>query len=140
MTQVSNADGKIWLALKSRLTQWTECKMMMPSEIYEPTAMTSYVITQNVTTESGDALPIQVECGIPFTGFLNLSVLVPINWGFDAHIGLAGRLADHFPNGARYKYSDVSVMINGRSRVLGGVDLNAPWNRLEVQIPWKAWG
>lgn len=140
MTVAHSPQPKVWLALKSRLQQWTECKVMMPSEVYEPGANTTYVIVQNVTTESGLPMPIQVDCGVPFEGFLNLSVMVPVSWEYDAHIGIAGRVADFFPNNAIYTYQDITVRINGRSKVLGNVSLNAPWQRLEVRVPWVSWG
>ena len=140
MTLVTNAPGKIWLAMRNRLNQWTECKVMMPNEIYSPSATQTYVIVQNVGTEYGGPIPIQVECGQPLSGFLNLSVMVPVDFGYDAHIGMAGRVADFFANNAAYTYQDITVRVNGRSRVLGNVSLNAPWNRCEVTVPWIAWG
>lgn len=140
MTQVTNASGKIWLALKSRLAQWAECKVMMPNEIYTPTASTTYIIVQHVSTEYGGPVPVSIQCGQPLSGFLNLSVLIPVDVGFDAHIGLAGRAADFFANNARYTYQDINVRVNGRSQVIGNTELQAPWNRLEVQVPWLAWG
>lgn len=140
MTVVSNVDGKIWLALKSRLDVFGGCTVHYPMENYAPTSGDTFLIVQPVTTEYGGPLPIQAECGQPLTGFLNLSVLCPVDWTFAQLMGLAGQAADHFPNDARYSYADVVVKINGRSRVQGGVALNPPWNRVEVQVPWIAWG
>lgn len=137
---ISNADGKIWLALKSRISQWTETPVMLPESNYEPEATDSYIIVQHVGLEYGGLLPVNINCGQPLAGILNISVMVPTDFGYDSHIGRAGRVADHFMNGSVYKYSDLYVRINGRSRVIGNAELQTPWNRLEVQVPWIAWG
>lgn len=140
MTIKTNTAGKAWIALKGRLAQWTACKVMLPEENYKPKANETYIIAQFVATESSLPTAIQVTCSQPFQGFLNLSVMVPTDIGFDAHVGLAGDAADFFPNMDRYTYSDVTVRVNGRARVIGNPNLQAPWNRLEVEIPWLAWG
>lgn len=140
MTIITNIQGKMWLAVKARLQAWTECKVMMPNEAYQPTAKTIYIIAQNIATEYGGRLPVKVDCGQPITGVLNLSVLVPTDYGYDAHIGLAGRIADHFSNGLRMTYQDATVEVSGRALVQGTPALQAPWNRIEVQVPIRAWG
>lgn len=137
---ISNADGKIWLALKSRLSSWLECPVMMPEQNYEPESTDGFLIVQHVTTEYGGSVPVSIQCGQPITGILNISVMVPTDFGFDAHIGRAGRVADLFATVTTLSYSDVRVKINGRPRVIGNAELQTPWNRLEVQIPWMAWG
>ena len=137
---ISNADGKIWIALRNRLQQWSECALYMPEEIYAPESTDTFIITQHVTTQYGGVLPVQIECGQPLSGFLNLSIMQPVDMGYDRHIGMAGRVGDFFPNGASYQYQDITVRINGRSRVLGNATLNTSWNRLEVQVSWIAWG
>lgn len=140
MTVIANIQGKMWLAVKVRLQAWTECKVMFPNEAYEPDARTTYVIAQNIATQYGGRLPVQDDCGQPITGVLNLSVLVPNDIGYDAHIGLAGRVAGHFTNGLRMNYQDATVEVSGRALVQGTPALQAPWNRLEVQVPVRAWG
>lgn len=113
---------------------------MLPESNYEPEATDSYIIIQHVGLEYGGLLPVNINCGQPLAGILNISVMVPTDFGYDSHIGRAGRVADHFMNGSVYKYSDLYVRINGRSRVIGNAELQTPWNRLEVQVPWIAWG
>lgn len=140
MTVITNIQGKMWLAIKARLQAWTECKVMMPNEAYEPDARTTYVIAQNIATQYGGRLPVQDDCGQPITGVLNLSVLAPTDIGYDAHIGLAGRVAGHFTNGFRMTYQDATVEVSGRALVQGTPALQAPWNRIEVQVPVRAWG
>lgn len=140
MSIINNADGKIWLALKGRLSLWTECPIQYPMVAYEPEATDSFLIIQHVTTEYGGPIPINVKCGQPLSGFLNISVIAPTKWSYDQLVGRAGRVADHFPNDSTYKYSDICVRIFGRSRINGAVTLNTPWNRIEVQVPFIAWG
>lgn len=137
---ITNADGKIWLALKSKFTTWTECTVMFVESNYEPSATDSYIFVQHVTTDYGGVIPVNMTCGQPLTGILNVSVMVPTDFGFDAHIGRAGRVADFFSPAVIMTYSDIKVKLNGRPRVLGSAQLQTPWNRIEVQIPWIAWG
>lgn len=140
MSIITNAQGKMWLAVKARLQAWTECKVMFPEEAYHPSATSVYVIAQNVATQYGGVLPVQAECGQPIVGVINLSVMVPTDYGYDAHIGLAGRVADHFSNVLRMTYQDISVEVSGRPLIQGSAMLQAPWNRIEVQVPIRAWG
>lgn len=137
---VTNPYGKIWLALKGRLAQWTECRVVMPNETFHPNANTVHIIAQNVVLTTSDGKSIDLNCREKMTGTLNLSVLVPTNTGYDAHIGLAGRVADHFALGDKYTYQDMTVEINSRSQIIGNSTLQAPWNRLEVQAYWTSWG
>lgn len=137
---ITNADGKIWLALRSRAALWTETSIFMPEDNNKPQADDRFVIVQHVTTEYGGEIPIQMACGQPLTGILNLSVMQPADLGFNNHIGLAGRVAEHFKLDVIGTYSDITVKLNGRPRVIGNPELQPPWNRLEVQVPWVAWG
>lgn len=137
---VQNADAKVWLALRSRLEAWTETPVMMPKETYVPTTTSPFVIAQHVTTQYGGLLPVSVQCGVPLTGFMSLGVCVPTDWDYSAQIGMAGRLADHFSDGLRMTYQDISVQVTQRSRPLGAVSLQPPFNRLEVRVDWRAWG
>lgn len=140
MTVITNADGKLWLALTTRLNQWTECPVHLPMENHAPTATDSFVIVQQVSLDYGGLIPITAECGVPFVGFLSLGVCVPTDWSYAQLVGRAGRLADHFADGARMTYQGLTVEVSGRSKVSGTVSLQAPWNRLEVRVNWRAWG
>lgn len=140
MTVVTNADGKIWLALQSRLSTFTEFPVMLPMSNYAPTASNAFIIVQQVSLDYGGPLPINPNCGVAFSGFMSLGVCAPTDWTYAQLVGLAGRIADHFPNNHKLTYQDINVRINGRSRVDGNLSLQAPWNRLEVRVPWIAWG
>lgn len=137
---ITNADGKIWLALRGKAASWTETTIHFPDDNYSPQADDSFVIVQHVTTEYGGDIPISMQCGQPLTGILNMSVMVPLDYGFSAHMGLAGRVADHFATDVIGSYSNVTVKSNGRPRMIGNSDIQSAWNRVEVQIPWIAWG
>lgn len=140
MAIITNAPGKIWMALQGRLDQWSETPVHLPNEVYQPSASDSFVIAQHVTTDYGGLIPIDLDCGQPMTGILNLSVMVPVGIAYSSQIGLSGRLIDHFGVSESYSYDDVTVKISRRGRVVGPTVLNHPWNRLETQVYWIAWG
>lgn len=140
MTIITNAPGKIWMSLQGRLEQWTNTPVHYPNEVYNPVATDSFIIAQHITADYGGVIPVDADCGQPLDGILNLSVMAPISWTFGQHIGLASTLADHFGPDDTYSYSDITVKIRARSRVIGPSLLNAPWNRLEVQAYWRCWG
>lgn len=136
---IQNADGKIWLAIESRLKDWTETPVMMPKETYVTTVTGPFVIAQHVTNQWGGLLPVTVDCGVPLVGFMSLGVCVPTDWTYSSHIGLASRLADYFMDGLTMTYHDITVKVTQRSRPLGAVSLQPPFNRLEVRVDWRAW-
>jgi len=132
-------DGKIWLALLSRITAWTETPVMLPDSIFNPTANQAYLIVQPVNLSTDDRT-IQFDCGDEFRGILNISVMAPLGWSYSQHVGLASRVCDFFLAGAVYTYQDARVTIYSRARSLGAPRLDQSWNRVEVQVPWRAWG
>ena len=140
MTQIVNADGKLWQAILARLNQWTECTVHLPIGNYHPKATDSFIIVQQVSLDYGGPLPIAATCGVPFVGFLSLGVCCPTDWNYGQLVGRAGRVADHFSDGLRMTYQDLTVQVSGRSKVSGTVSLQAPFNRLEVRVNWRAWG
>lgn len=135
----TNIDGKIWLSLLSRINQWTETPVMMPDTVFNPTAAQAYLIVQPVNLATDDRT-IQFNCGDEFRGLLNISVMAPLRWSYSQHVGLAGRVCDWFPAGAVYAYQDARVTVYSRARSLGAPRLDQSWNRVEVQVPWRAWG
>lgn len=140
MTQISGVDGKIWMAIKSRLQSFSGCKVVMPEENYNPDAADKFVLVQFVGTEYGGVLPVSVLCGEPIAGFLNLSVAYPTDLGFDSHIGLTGELIDHFRSGVKMTYADVSVGVTRKPTMSGNVVRQDAWNRIDVRADWRAWG
>lgn len=139
MTLITNPDGKIWLALKSRIDQWTETAVIDPDEKLYPASTSAFIIVQHVSLNT-DPNNMDYDCGDEYRGFLNVSVMAPIGWTYGQHAGLAGRVCDFFAFGSKYTYSDATVTIYERPKSQGAVRLDLSWNRLEVQIPWRCWG
>lgn len=81
------------------------------------------------------------DCGEEYRGLFNVSVMAPIsNWNYTQHKALASRVALHFAQGSTLSYGATEVKLTQRARILGNVRLDSTHNRLEVQIPWLAWG
>ena len=139
MTQIANVEGKIWIALLSRINQWTETPVMLPDTVFQPSANQSYLIVQDVGLES-DTRAIQQSCGEAIEGTINVSVMVPIGWTWAAHKGMASRVADFLSNSPPMVYQDAVVRFTNRARVLGAPRLDQSWNRVEVQCAYRCWG
>lgn len=139
MTTITNPDGKIWLALESRLDDWTETPYMLPGSVYQPSANQSFLIIQDVPTES-DTRAISPACGEAYEGLINVSVMVPIGWTFGQHKGLCGRVADFLNSTGIMTYSDARVRFTTRAKTLSASRLDQSWNRLEVQVGYRCWG
>lgn len=139
MTQITNADGKIWVALSNRLAAWTETRVMLPEVVFQPEADESYLIVQDVGLES-DIRPLNQDCGEVFSGLLNVSVMVPLGWTWAQHKGLAGRVADFISASGVLVYQDARVRFQTRAKVIGAARLDQSWNRCEVQAEYRCWG
>lgn len=137
---ISNVEGKIWEALRARVATWTETPILYPDGYLSPDSSVAHVIVQDVGIQYGGIKPIDPECGEPIDGILNVSIMVPLNWTFGQHKGFAGRWCDHMRTGFPLTYSDVTVTLRDRPRVLGYTRLDSAWNRLETQTPYRAWG
>lgn len=137
---IESADGKIWMALKQALDSFTECHVMLPMDVYEPKSTDTFIIVQHISTDWGGVLPVSIDCGSPLNGFMSLGVCCPVDWDYGQLVGLASRVADHFNDVGTYQYEDMTVRLSRQARVNGNVALQAPWNRLEVRVPWRAWG
>ena len=133
---ITNADGKIWLALKSRIDQWTETHVIDPDEKLFPNANTAFLIVTPVSIPF-DAGIIGYNCGDEFRGFLSISPMVPIGWTYAQHAGLASRVCDHFAAGSKYTYQDAVVIIHARAKISTSPRLDAAWNRIDLDVPWR---
>lgn len=139
MTVIVNPDGKIWVAIETRLSQWTETPYMMPGSVYQPNANQAFLIIQDVPTES-DTRPIDPDCGEAYEGLINVSVMAPIDWTFAQHKGLCGRVADFLNATGIMTYSDALVRFTTRAKSFGASRLDQSWNRIEVQVGYRCWG
>ncbi len=131
--------AKAWLALLGRVNQWTETPVMLPDTVFNPGADKAWIGFSPVGMMPVDR-GVQYDCGNEFTGFLNVSVMVPTRWTYASHAGLAGRVCDHFGYGSRYSYDDCVVTIHNRPFIDGAPRLDSSWNRLDVSVRWRAWG
>lgn len=136
MTAITNAEGKIWLALQSKLVQWTETRVMLPDQVFNPAATEAFLIVQPVSIASDSAV-IGFDCGDEFLGFLNISPMAPVGWTYAQHAGLAGRVCDFFAAGSRYTYQDAMVQIYSRAKITGAPRLDGAHNRIDLQVPWR---
>lgn len=136
---ITNADGKIWVALSDRLADWTETRAMLPDTVFTPEANEAFLIVQEVPVD-GDIRAIGQDCGEVFEGVLNVSVMVPVGWTWAQHKGLAGRVADFLSASGRMVYEDATVRFQTRAKVIGAPRLDQSWNRCEVQAQYRCWG
>lgn len=129
-----------WMALKSRMDQWTECAIMYPNVVFTPASNLPFMIVQDVAL-SADTQSVGYGCGEEYRGIFNVSVMAPVStWNYTQHKALASRVAAHFIQGSKLTYGSTTVKLTQRARILGNVRLDSTHNRLEVQIPWLAWG
>src|SRR5690606_22769875 len=107
-------EGKIWLAVKSPLAAFTECKVVFSEDKeYQPAADIPFIYVQRVWQEDPDEV-LSLDCGNEYRGFLNLAVRVPVTWDYAAHMGLANRTMASCQYGAKYEYDTGTVQIHER--------------------------
>ena len=136
---IQSIEAKIWLAIKARLDQWTETTAYYPEDVFDPSATDRFLIVQDVSVD-GDTRAMQTGCGEAIEGRINVSVMVPLNWTWGAHKGLASRVCDFLNASGTMSYSDATVRFNQRARSSGSTRLDQSWNRCEVIVPYRTWG
>jgi len=140
MTQITNPDGKIFLALKSRLTAWTETPVHYSPDVpQQPGTTSAYIIVSDVRLDT-DTRYTGADDVDEYRGVLNLSVMIPMAWDSAQGIGLCGRIADHFDKGAWYSYSDCRVQVLKRPRVIGAAYVDHGMQRYQVSVSWRSVG
>jgi hypothetical protein len=139
MTMITNADGKIWLAIKARLDQWTETAKMYQGEVFTPDSKQPFLIIQDVGLDT-EYKAITTDCGESLQGIINVSVMAPLTWTYAQHKGLCGRVGDFLTASGRMVYQDAVVRFPDRPRVLGTPILDQAHNRAELQCPYRCWG
>lgn len=142
MTVINNLEAKIWMALRNRLSAWTETSVYFADEVFEPAANQPFVIAQYVGLSSSFEGTLSYDCGDDHRRLLNLSIMTPIGQGYNAAValGYAGRLADTMWAAPILYYSDATIQITERPTITGQFTPNPPWNRLELQVNCRAWG
>ena len=139
MTLINSVEAKLWMAIKTRLDQWTETQKYYPDDVFNPTANSAYLIIQDVSVE-GDTRAVKVSCGEAIEGRLSVSVMAPLGWSWAQHKGLSGRVCDFLNASGDMVYLDASVRFNQRARSSGSPRLDQSWNRCEVIVPYRTWG
>jgi len=139
MTRIINAEGKIWLAIKARLDQWTETAKMYQGEVFTPDSKLPFLIIQDVGLDTEETA-ISVDCGEGLQGLINVSVMAPLTWNWGQHKGLCGRVSDFLVTTGAMVYQDAVVRFPDRPRVLGAPVLEQAHNRAELQCLYRCWG
>ena len=137
--KIQSVTGKVWLALESRLDEWTETPVYKPDDVFKPTADQAYLIIDPAYLDA-DIESIDYQCGEENRGFLNVRVMTPLTWNYAAALGLMGRVADLFPAGLKLSYLDADVTIWRHPRPNRSPVLEASWNRQDLRIDWRCWG
>lgn len=139
MAVIEDIEGKIWLALRARLEQFTECAIMWPMEVYEPDASQAHLIVEPVTVDP-DIASSDYGCGEENRGFLNIRIMTPLQWNYAQSSGLKGRVAALFPAGWQGAYGGASVLVWRKPKGLGTPFREAAWNRQDLRVDWRSWG
>lgn len=139
MTVIASIEGKVWLALRARMEQWTETAIHWPDEKFTPAADKAFLIVDPVFLDP-DIQSISYDCGEENRGFLNVRVMTPMSWNYSQALGVVGRLAALFPAGLQLNYSDATAVIYRQPRSFGGATLENSWHRSDLRIYWLAWG
>lgn len=137
--KIQSVTGKVWLALESRLSEWTETPVYLPDTVFKPTANSAFLVIDPAFLEY-DAGVMGYQCGEENRGFLNVRVMTPLTWNYAAALGLMGRVADLFPAGMKLSYLDADVTIWQHPRANSSPVLEAAWNRQDMRIDWRCWG
>lgn len=138
---ITSPEGKIWIALTTRLQAWTGTEdMVVSDQVYTPDVSRPFIYVQPVWL-SFEAGAIPFDCGSEYRGFLNMAVRVPVgSWNAASHLGLANRAMALFEYGATYEYQDAAVQIFDRPRLTASIYLDGAHNRVDAQIPFRCWG
>jgi len=140
MTQISLIDGKIFLALKSRLDDWTECDVFYsPDAPQAPSAIDPYLIVTDMRMDTDTRFVGDADVD-EYRGILNIAVMAPMGLTYSQGAGLAARVCDWFPKGASYTYDDCTVKIMGRPKIIGAPYQDNGRMRYPVNVRWRTSG
>lgn len=136
----SNLDAKIYLALLTRLQSMSGgYDIVEPGETYPTSADTAFIIVQDVRFEPTS--PFQgATTQNENRGLFSLAVMTPLAWTHAQTLGITGLVRDHFPKSSKHAYDDVTVEILETPSYVGNADRDESWNRLPVNIRWRAAG
>ncbi len=140
MTQVQNIDGKIFLALKSRLDDWTECDVFYSPDVPQsPPINAPYLIVTDMRMDAATRFSGVSDID-EYRGVFNIAVMTPIGWTYEQGAGLASRICDWFGKGDVYAYDDCNVVIMARTKIVGAPYQDAGRMRYPVNVKWRSSG
>ena len=140
MAHITNPDGKAWLALKNHMDDWTETPVYYSPDVPQtPGVDAPYVIVTDLRLDA-DTRYVQGNAPDEYRGVLNIAVMVPMGLTTAQAMGLAGRVADHWPKSEWHEYDDCRVQVMKRPRVIGAAYVDHGMMRYQVQVDWRMSG
>lgn len=139
MSVIQGLHGKVWLAMREHLLDWSETRISWPDESFAPSSDEAYLIIDPVFLDNEQAA-ISDDCGDDNRGFLNIRVMTPFTYDYAASLGLMGRIGDWFPSGWVGVYDDARARVYRQSQPVAGNTIEASWRRKDIRIHWQAFG
>lgn len=137
---IRQIDAKVFQALKLHMDTFTGADVYYSPDVSQEVGVISpYVIVTDARLDT-DTLLHSSDASDEYRGFLNIAVMAPLGWTHSQGLGLAARVADHFPKGATYTYVDCTVKIMRRPKVSGTPYQDHGMLRFPVLVNWRAWG
>ena len=130
-----SVETKIWLALKNHLMQYDpSITKLMPAQIEAP-PRDKYIRVGSVTVAPQSIL---IDDGKPHrrTGFLVLSVVMPLHQATEVYDNEAGQLARHFIDGTQVYYGGVCVTVTSYPHIGDGYQESGFWET-PVRVQWQ---
>lgn len=128
-------ETQIWLALKSRInTLPLGLPFAWPAIPF--TAVTNGYIRVGTVSAAPVRAMIPGGQGYTRTGYLMLTLVMPMNHDTSVFTDLAGQIAQHFNDTVKVRYGSICVTITANSHVMDGYMDNGYWS-VPVRIPWR---
>jgi len=140
MTQITNPDGKAFVALKTHMDTFTSVPVYYSPDVpQQPGSTSPYLIVSDLRLDAG-TMYLGANDPDEYRGSLMIAVMVPMVWDAAQAIGLASRVADHWPKASLHGYDDCRVQVIKRPRVIGAAYVDHGMMRYQVQVDWRAVG
>lgn len=128
-------ETQIWLALKNRIqTNPLSLPITWPAEKF--TAPAGGYIRAGTVTAAPNRVMIPDGHKYTRTGFLMLTLVMPMNQKTAVFTELAGQLAAHFNDTVKMRYGSLCVSIESNPQVMDGYMDGGYWS-IPVRIPWR---
>ena len=128
-------ETQIWLALKSHIeTIPLSLPFAWPAEKF--TAVSDGYIRVGTVTAAPSRVMIPDGHKYTRTGFLMLTLVMPMNQKTAVFTELAGQIAAHFNDSVKMRYGSVCVSIESNPQVMDGYMDGGYWN-IPIRIAWR---